>query len=196
MDLDIPFGNMTFNITDWINITDVYTRENETSEIIRYARVVRGYGTNLPSKSRIQISLSFLLVVIVCNAIKLGIMIWALYMEKSDFIVTIGDAVASFLEHRDHMTEKYCVFNKDAITAEVAHRGAKNEASFSGSYGKLESSEVATLKTDHFDELVVSSSGVWRDQRHPFSSALGKDRELGTTFMYAECLKPYDSINN
>lgn len=45
-------------------------------------------------------------------------------MEKLDFIVILGDSVATFLEHPDPTTEKFCVFSKDAITAEVANRKA------------------------------------------------------------------------
>lgn len=191
IDINIPFGNMTFNITDWINITQVYQRENETSDITRYAHVIEGYGSNIPSRSRIQISLSFLIIVIACNAIKLGIMVWVLYMEKSDFVVTIGDAVASFLEHRDDITEKYCTFNKDAITAEVAHRGARNGISYSNLSSSSEPSKAGTVpKTDYLDELVLNSSGVWRDQTYPYSSALAKDREMGSSFMYAQHWTP------
>jgi hypothetical protein len=49
-------------------------------------------------------------------------MLWALYMEKSDFIVTLGDGTASFLEHHDPITEKFCVFSKETVTVEVGYR--------------------------------------------------------------------------
>ena len=141
-------------------------------------------------------SLEFLIVVIVYNAINLDNMLWVFYMEKSDFVVTLGDGTASFLECREPATEKYCVFSKAAIIAEVSHRRAKEEALQGLLHKPSPSSDEerqhnasGTPKVDHFEELVLNSSGIWRDQKHLISSALGKDREVGSSFMCVKLLR-------
>ncbi|KAJ4301352.1 hypothetical protein N0V90_003444 [Kalmusia sp. IMI 367209] len=183
------------NMTEWINVTYVAKERNDQGAFPKFARVIHGYGTNVPARDRMQLSLSFLIVVIICNAVKLATMLWVLYVEKSDFIVTLGDGAASFLEYRDPTTEKYCVFSKDAITAEVAHRNArqatlhdletmpKPDALDQDMLNIQGGSSSDGLKTDHFEELVLNSSGVWHNLRRPYSSALGKDREVGSSFM-------------
>lgn len=189
---DLPLDRIMFNLTEWVNVgnTSLRDRDSDLKDIPVYAHVVKGYGKNVPTRNRVQISLSFLLVVIACNAVKLCTMVWVLYMERSDFIVTLGDGVASFLEHPDPGTEKYCVFDKHAIVAEVAHRKLKREATLA-SVTKEDGSIVSFgSKFDHFEELVLDSSGVWRDQTHRYSSALGKDREVGSSFMYENCTNP------
>ncbi|KAF1966152.1 hypothetical protein BU23DRAFT_417826, partial [Bimuria novae-zelandiae CBS 107.79] len=106
-------GEMLFNLTDWLNVSVMYRDEDHsTTNRAIYAHVAGGYATNVSTKSRIQLSLSFLTIVIVCNAIKLATMLWVLYLEKSEFVVTLGDGAASFLEFRDPTTEKFCVFSK------------------------------------------------------------------------------------
>lgn len=193
------FKDMTFNLTDWINITSFGFLSEDNNSVAVYAHVVEGYGRKVPTKSRVQLSLSFLIVVIVCNAIKLATMVWVLYMEKSDFIVTLGDGAASFLEYRDPTTEKYCVFTKEAIAAEVAHRRLKqeslqnsgfwNDTSYPRAHDASELDGSAAPKMDHFEELVLNASGVWRDQKHLYST-IGRTREIGPSFMYRHLLFP------
>ncbi|PVI04090.1 hypothetical protein DM02DRAFT_519244 [Periconia macrospinosa] len=123
--LEIDLGSTVFNVTGWMNMTEIGIKNDTRTPFPRFARISQGYGVTSRSVDRLQLSLSFLVVVIVCNAIKLAVMLWVLCVEKSDFLVTIGDGAASFLEHRDFTTEKFCVFNKDAITAEVSHRNLR-----------------------------------------------------------------------
>ncbi|KAF2446411.1 hypothetical protein P171DRAFT_430575 [Karstenula rhodostoma CBS 690.94] len=194
---DVSLNDIVLNLTSWINITNVARFDAPYSiNGSVYAHVIEGYGKNVPTKSRIQLSQSFLIIVIVCNAVKLTTMLWVLYMEKNDFIVTLGDGIASFLEHRDPTTEKFCVFSKEAITAEVAHRMSKQEAfrtSFSDPSTSNTQSESApkvktATKTDYLGEMVLNSSGMWRDQNHLYSSALGKDRQVGSSFIFGVIL--------
>lgn len=193
---NVSMDYMLFNLTDWITLARV------GGDLPKYARVTQGYGTKMRSGDRVQLSLSFLIVVIVCNAVKLAVMLWVLYMEKSDFIVTIGDAAATFLEYNDPNTEQFCAFNKDVITAEVAHRNARLEAERHASasveltplnisnpdvlHTRNDSSGSGKAKHDAFEKLVFDSGGVWRELRYPYSSALGKDRSAGTSFMYVQ----------
>lgn len=189
--IEIRLSDIVLNNTNWINATTVASDAQKPTNGKIYARIAAAYGINVPTRSRIQLSWSFLLIVIVCNAVKLSIMLWVLYMEKTDFIVTLGDGAASFIEHPDPTTEKYCVFSKDAIRAEVAHRMSKAEATRSllsdpsTSEAQFGSAPTVTTgpKADHFEDIVLNSNGMWRDQNHLYSSAIGKDRQVGSSFM-------------
>jgi hypothetical protein len=79
--------------------------------------ISEGYTVDLGNNSRIQISLYFLLVVITFNFLKLIIMGGILIADRANYIVTIGDAAASFLEHPDSITKGRCTLNTDEMMA-------------------------------------------------------------------------------
>jgi hypothetical protein len=79
--------------------------------------ISEGYTVDLGNNSRIQISLYFLLVVITFNFLKLIIMSGILIADRANYIVTIGDAAASFLEHPDSITKGRCTLNTDEMMA-------------------------------------------------------------------------------
>lgn len=73
-----------------------------------------GYALRGRQKSRIQMSLPFLIVVIACNFIKIACL--TLTVMKSDLdkeppLVTIGDAVVAFSEQPDYLTEGHCTYS-------------------------------------------------------------------------------------
>lgn len=73
-----------------------------------------GYALRGRRNSRIQLSLPFLLIVIVCNIIKLVCLTMTLKwgdMIKENPLVTIGDAVVAFLEQPDCFTEGHCTYS-------------------------------------------------------------------------------------
>ena len=65
------------------------------------------------SKScRLEFSLPILLVVIICNIIKLSAIIYTVKVIKEKHFMTLGDAVASFLEAPDKTTFGHCLNTK------------------------------------------------------------------------------------
>ncbi|CAI6340112.1 unnamed protein product [Periconia digitata] len=199
IEADVPFDALLTNVTSWVKIEALGVSSLTKDPFPSFAHISYGYAIKANPEDRIQLSLNFLIIVIVCNAIKLSVMMLVLYREKSEFIVTIGDGVASFLEHRDPNTEKFCVFNKHALTAEVAHRTTRQTIQDEPDFGsqaqykedmfkqidpKTKDDRSRTLKDDAFEKLVLTSNGVWRDFKYPYSSALGKDREIGSSFIF------------
>jgi len=132
-----------------------------------YAHIVGARARIIPQerKSRIQLSLTFLIVVVVCNVLKLAMMLSVLFLEKSDFIVTLGDAAASYLERPERSTERLCVVNKATVILKTGSRRDKHD------------------RSDYLDELIEDSYGTWRKQSHPYSSALDRERQIGSYFM-------------
>ncbi|KAL8901925.1 MAG: hypothetical protein Q9207_004966 [Kuettlingeria erythrocarpa] len=64
---------------------------------------------------RLQFSLSLLILVVICNSIKAACMILMAYRHDDKPLVTLGDAVASFLEDPDSTTQGNCLATKHAF---------------------------------------------------------------------------------
>ena len=64
---------------------------------------------------KVQLSLVIIAVVIICNAIKLCCMLVILWKKQSTPLVTIGDAIESFMLERDPTTRDMCWANKKAF---------------------------------------------------------------------------------
>lgn len=71
---------------------------------------VEGYCT-------LQFSLWIIVIVIICNITKLACMIMLLLRQQAKPLVTLGDAVESFLETPDPTTENMCLADKSEFSA-------------------------------------------------------------------------------
>lgn len=160
---------LTFNIKSygWINLNNGFSeyRTSASPTAANYAHIIGARALDVPSRSRIQLSLRYMIIVIICNVVKLAIMLWVLLLERSDFIVTLGDGAASYLEYPDPNTEKVCVFTKDAILTNCGPQHDKDR------------------KSDVLDDLLQDTYGIWKKQYRPYSSSLNRDREVGSSFM-------------
>ncbi|KAK4993546.1 hypothetical protein LTR66_005998 [Elasticomyces elasticus] len=67
---------------------------------------------------RLQFSFTIAIAVIICNLIKAVCMALTLRAQRKPALVTLGDAVASFLEEPDPETEGRCLYSKDLFQAE------------------------------------------------------------------------------
>ncbi|KAF1911588.1 hypothetical protein BDU57DRAFT_543087 [Ampelomyces quisqualis] len=47
-------------------------------------------------------------------------MLWIVFIERKDYIVTLGDGASSFLERPDPNTERMCILSKQYVVREVA----------------------------------------------------------------------------
>jgi hypothetical protein len=77
-------------------------------------------------KSSLNFNLSIIVVVILCNMGKSPLMFFVAIGIKDDPLVTIGDAVGSFLKCNDPTTEGMCLVSKEDIEADECvhfHRG-------------------------------------------------------------------------
>ncbi|KAF2741451.1 hypothetical protein EJ04DRAFT_480852 [Polyplosphaeria fusca] len=150
--------------TDWIYV-DLELRDFISD--YKFAHIVHGYAHISPKPTRIQINLPFLIIVIVCNAVKLVIMLGVLLFEQTEFLVTLGDAVASFLHLPDPKTKGLCMLQKDAIMKRITESGHE------------------ILPGDRLHEIAAESEETWRGGSHQYSTALDQDREVGSYFVFA-----------
>ena len=64
---------------------------------------------------KLQFSLTIMIVVIVCNMIKTVCMAMILWKQDPEPLVTLGDAIASFLDRPDVTTENNCIAGRTAF---------------------------------------------------------------------------------
>ena len=57
-----------------------------------------------------------MIVVIVCNFIKMSCMAWIAWKQDSEPLVTLGDAIASYITTPDKFTAGNCIAGKDSYT--------------------------------------------------------------------------------
>lgn len=90
---------------DWIPY-EAGTFHNVTggSDVPKAMHVLSALAYQTGSQSRIQISFPYMMVVIAFNLLKLCIMAGALIGIRSNHMVTLGDAIASFLGYPDSIT--------------------------------------------------------------------------------------------
>lgn len=65
---------------------------------------------------KLQFSLIIMIIVILCNIVKMICMIVTVWMERVATFVTLGDAVSSFLDDPDSFTADCCLADKDDFT--------------------------------------------------------------------------------
>ena len=57
-----------------------------------------------------------MIVVIVCNFVKMSCMAWIAWKQDPEPLVTLGDAIASFLTTPDKFTAASCIADKESYT--------------------------------------------------------------------------------
>ena len=70
------------------------------------------YTKILLDQSHVQLNVELMKVVVSFNLLKLAIMLWVLITDKSEYLVTLGDAAASLLERPDLCTVGKCIIGK------------------------------------------------------------------------------------
>ncbi|KAH7093145.1 hypothetical protein FB567DRAFT_609549 [Paraphoma chrysanthemicola] len=123
------------------------------------ARVTHSFSNVLVRESAIQISRDFLLVVIAFNFLKVAIMLWVLFTDQSEYLVTLGDAASSFLECPDPSTRGQCMLEKGQHLFNLGHRADLDP-------------QVGSYKTFHDRAL-----GIWYPDRLRYSATLPEDRQ-------------------
>ena len=172
--------NMTVESPDWI-LYDILASSrshswystgqfNVTSPVS--AHVAHGFANIVRPQSRIQISLDFMIVVIVFNALKLAIMAYVLVTDKHDYIVTLGDAASSYLRRPDPTTLGQCMLGKQEM---LFVRGSPPHASDRG----LQIQEKFWLRT----------RGTWLPRSEIYFSLMGKDRQVFFALLYVSVSK-------
>jgi hypothetical protein len=96
---------------DWILLPEDLRSEFKAVS----AHILHGFSTKLENQSRVQISLYFMIIVVTFNFFKLAIMTLVLVTDRNAYLVTIGDAAASFLKRPDTCTDGKSTLGKEEL---------------------------------------------------------------------------------
>lgn len=124
----VPLENYTTSmpIFDWPKPVSIIASDQSTwmKHFVMYneswmngnvTRLGDGYSTPLTNGSSIQLAIPFMLIVVICNALKVIAMFFTLRWSTLPHLVTQGDAISSFLEHSDASTLSYGTLDRATI---------------------------------------------------------------------------------
>lgn len=146
---------------DWIKWTGFFVNEYYTDNpgSDGLAHVAYAFGQKTERVSRLEMSLVYLLIVIAFNTLKLAVMLWTLATDKHNYLVTLGDAVSSFLERKDAATMDRCTLNRDETLFALGFYP----------YGHLLDDELETT--------ALRIQGMWLPQEREYFAEVGWDRK-------------------
>jgi len=143
------------------------------------AHVVQAAGEKRKSPpSRVQVSLYFLIIVAVFNLLKLSVMAYVLITDRSAYLVTLGDAAASFLEHPDPHTTGICALGREELLITLGH---PSKRPFSTPEEKL--------------DLDSRVKGTWLSTSQTYFAPVHRSAKVLYSFLYATPFHLYIGTN-
>lgn len=120
--------------------------------------------------SHIQLSLPFLLIVVICNTAKVACLIFMLFgfsVDKNIPLVTVGDAVAAFLDTPDESTRGYCTYSKSEYFWKT---------------GRLKRT-LACEEDGRAAKWDRRCEGIWEQRTHNYGSAISRRKRVLLSFL-------------
>ena len=102
-------SSWTLNDTVYLSYDNLYSQQYQVEYCL---------SQPVQEKCKVQLSLVIIAVVIICNGIKLCCMLVIIWKKQSTPLVTIGDAIESFMLERDPTTRDMCWANKKTFTSQ------------------------------------------------------------------------------
>jgi hypothetical protein len=146
----------------WVPFEWLFNSRNTTQPLT--VHITEGFTTDLGRNSRIQVNLWFMVIVISFNIFKLAIMLSTLIMDRSDYLVTLGDATASFLEDPEPLTDGKCTLETEELFS---------------SYNGL--STVNNSDTSGAESIGTHPQGIWQPRPRRYCSSIGFDKAWSAT---------------
>jgi hypothetical protein len=149
----LPVEKVVTESTGWISGREIFlngTLKVLLTDSLLHVKEASSEKRNV-IQDRVQISLYFMLVVVCFNTLKLVTLLYVLVTDRSAYLVTLGDAASSFLEHNDPHTKEKCVFGRDEMLLSIGHPLGHH---------------------DYTDREIERSyqhlRGIWRPHRQPY----------------------------
>lgn len=123
------------------------------------------------TNSEVQMSLTFLMIVIACNTIKvgcLGFLLWKGTDDTNPPLVTIGDAISSFLEAPDSSTRGHCTYSRTEFLWKTGHLKRTLAREQDGRAAKWDR----------------RCEGIWEERVNNYGSAISKRKRVLLTFLW------------
>lgn len=117
---------------------------------------------------KILLSLHLIVIVIISNGAKVAVFIYMLLDETPEPpLVTIGDAISSFLTESDQSTASHCTFSREEYVRKFQERTGRTRLDITGSAAALNR----------------RPEGVWQPRTRRYGSALNRHKSLFATYM-------------
>jgi hypothetical protein len=156
-------GNFTTGYQSWIDyqkfVEFTTTKKVDDHAWPDNARIAESFARILNRESRVQLSLDFMIIVISFNFLKVVIMLWVLLTDRSGYLVTLGDAISSFLDRPDPYTVGQCMLDKDDHLSRL---------------GQCAAIDPQTLEYERLQSRLV---GTWAPRPLRYSVSLPEDRQ-------------------
>jgi hypothetical protein len=153
--------DLTSESQDWI--PSEHGLDNSTTSVKVWLHVAHGFAQKKDVPSRVQISLYFMIVVVVFNFAKLVIMALVLFTGGTS-LVTLGDAAASFLEKPDSLTIGKSTLGKEEIVVNMGYPPLR---------------PISTMEEQK--DLADRARGVWKPGKIPyFRSVIRREKVFYT----------------
>lgn len=154
-------SNLTAESSEWIRYNYSTSPKAGSGDSVSM-HVKQAFAKTISPLSRIQISLYFMVTVIALNLLKLAIMLWVLFTDKHEYIVTQGDALVTFLKRPDLATRGKCTYGKEEMLYHLGHVPY---------YPKREEKTMGDRWTDRL-------AGTWLPQNRPYFDSVTYDRQI------------------
>ena len=82
----------------------VFRLENDLVRRNANSEIVYCLSQRIEEHYKLQFSAIFMILVIICNVVKMSCMTWIAWKQDSEPLVTLGDVISSFLDRPDTMT--------------------------------------------------------------------------------------------
>ena len=121
-------ANVSIDHYGWLSNNSSYIQPLNYDQSGGYTtqHVAYGLSTHVPQSSSIQIARVFIIVVIICNLLKTVAIFFTMRNCFSQQILTMGDAVSSYLQSPDISTLGACILKRKKLVRNIAH-GKKHE---------------------------------------------------------------------
>ena len=170
----VSLRELTSESVEWIRLP---TYQDSRSRPI-LAHVAHAFSSKVGHQSRIQISLYFMVIVATFNLFKLAVMLLVLITDRSAYLVTLGDAAASFLKRPDPNTGGKCMLGKEEIFIKL---------------GLLPLHPVST--DEEAKDLDMRSKGTWLPRRRPYLFSINRHgKVIYTLIHFFEAWGPESSL--
>ncbi|KAH7081153.1 hypothetical protein BKA63DRAFT_202647 [Paraphoma chrysanthemicola] len=177
--LNQSIGHVLTDSPGWIHFNIAQEKDLDIS-----AHVATAFSRKTSQQSRLQISLYFMLIVVAFNLFKLTVMTLVLVTDQSTYLVTFGDAVASFLKRPDPYTETQCMLGKEEFCVKL---------------GLLPLHPISTIQ--EAVDLDHRSNGVWLPRPRQYFFSINRHGKVIFTMlllslvMIVICLPLYGTLN-
>lgn len=154
----------------WATAANLNEHWNMTTNSTSLLLQIAGANARPVTNSEVQMSLTFLMVVIACNAVKvacLGFLLWKSTDDMNPPLVTIGDAISSFLEAPDSSTRGYCTYSKAEFFWKTGHLKRTLAREQDGRAAKWDR----------------RCEGIWEERTNNYGSAISKRKRVILTIL-------------